>query len=164
MGTVMRHRALVTWTCILTLAVAFIMLRIEWLNRRAGGCLPITEFRNDDPAAGPVTWRTSPFTNEARWREWLGPKDAQDTPVDRPLTPSEQAQMQSDIRKASANNELLTFAQTAGLAQYLLAPILIIASLAVIRIVGLRYGIVPLLVGTIAAALMIYRAYYMSLA
>jgi hypothetical protein len=71
--------------------------------------------------------------------------------------------MLSDIRREQANNTLLDFVGTAGLLQYILAPALAVASIAVIRMKGLRYGLVPLVVAASAGSLMLYRAYFTSL-
>lgn len=148
---------------LLTIAVALIAGRIEWLNARAGWSLPSHEYRDGDPAAGPVAWRQSSVTTEARWRRFNGPKDAAFRPVTRPLTADEQRQVRSDLARTRAGNDLLALVETAGLLQYLLVPVLLGGSVAVLLQGGVRRGGVPLAVAIVAAALMVYRGYYASL-
>ena len=150
-------------TYILALGVAFIMLRIEWLNVEAGSKLPSREYRDGDPAEGCVTWRSSILIDEEMWRRSRGPRDADYQPLSRPLTPAEQIRMRSDIRQAQANNALRDFVGTAGLLQYLLVPLLVIASAWVFRAKGARYALLPLGIAIAAGVLMFYRAYFSSL-
>lgn len=148
---------------LLTIIVAFICLRIESLNIAAGGRLPNREYRDNDPSEGPVEWRHSAITSEADWRRRNGPKDENLNPVDRPLTPAESARMSADIRREQANNSLLDFVGAAGLLQYILVPLLAVASMLVIYVKGVRYGIASLVVAVSAGALIFSRAYFTSL-
>ena len=143
--------------------VAFVALRIEWLNVQAGGLLPNHEYVDGNPAEGCVEWTESPFINEAAWRRSFGPRDADFQPVNRLLTPAENAQMRSDIHRQQASNSVLELLGTVGLAQYLLVPALLVMSIVVIVRDGARRGLPGLVVALAAGVLMIYRSYFSSL-
>jgi len=148
---------------ILAAVVAAIALRIEWLNVQAGGALPSREYFDNNPAEGCVEWRESIFTNEANWRSFFGPRGADGEPLNRPLTSAENAQMRSDIHRQQARNSLRELLETAGLAQYLLVPALLVMSIVVIVRDGPRRGLPPLVMALAAGVLMIYRSYFSSL-
>lgn len=149
----------------LTLCVAFVCARIEILNAAAGGLLPRREYRNSDPSQGLVKWRWCPWTTEERWRLMIGPRDEEGRPVQRALTQEEEEQMRKDVRRAKANNALREFVGTSGLAQYILAPLLIILSIRAI-LSGqrkLRLLAWPTMgIGLAAVSLMFYRGYLTS--
>src|SRR4051794_13225003 len=112
----MRNRRLCIFTYILAACVMFIMLRIEWLNAEAGGVLPNRTHYDNDPSQRVVKWRAMAMSVvESTWRQHNGIDD-------RPLIPTEQAQLDLEIRRQQANNSLRTFVGTIGLLQYLLAP------------------------------------------
>ena len=146
----------------------FIAIRIEMLNSRAGGVLPHREYRNGDPAERVVTWRESPITDEQRWREVRGPRDAEGKPVSRPLTPDEQQQMAWDVARAQAHNTLRSFVETFGMLQCVLAPVLVLMSVFMIHRrrhspVYMWSAVPPLLVGLACNLLLFYREYVTSL-
>jgi len=152
----MRHLRSSIHIYALAAVVAFITLRIEWLNAESGGRLPNREYFNNDPAQVTVKWRAGPPVVESEWRRRNGIDD-------RPLTVAEQSQLDSESRRERANNSLRDFVGSAGLLQYLLAPALVVASLMTIGAKGVRYGIVPLGVGIAAGVMMFWRTYFTSL-
>jgi hypothetical protein len=150
---------------ILALCVASICVYIETLNAVAGGLLPRRDYRNDDPSQGLVKWRLSPIVNEQQWRLWIARRDPQGRPPDRALIPEEREQMLQALRRGRANNALRNFVGTFGLAQYVLAPLLVILSFWVIRRgqPGLRDAAwLTLAIGLAAVSLMLYRGYFTS--
>lgn len=102
-------------------------IRIELLNRIAQ-CLPNRELRDDGT---PVKWRQSLLTSPERWRNMRGPQE-NGAPATRPLSADERAQMESDIKRAIANNELRDLVATWGLGQYLLVPLTVIVALSLL--------------------------------
>ena len=155
----MRHGALVI-LYLLAFVVAFIAARVEYLNAAAGHYLP----RNDPRDVG--KWRTT-FLNEERWRRLYGPRDTAGAPVVRDLTPDERRQMESDIARMDANDRLRDWVRSAGLLQYLLLPILIMATLAATSARLTRRRILAILpiaaVIVFASASLWYRGYFSSL-
>jgi hypothetical protein len=108
----------------------FVCVRIETLNAYCGS-LPNHEWRDGTPASGPVTWRDGPNTSEAMWRKFRLAREHPEYPdyTTRPLTESERQQMQRDISRGRANNELRDFVSSFGLLQYLAIPALIVFSI-----------------------------------
>ena len=152
-------------TYAIALLALLIAVRIEVLNNRAGGMLPNREYRNNDPEQGVVKWRQSIWIDEQMWRRVFLSDENSD---ERPLTPAEQARMEQDIRNARINNELRWFVSSAGLLQYLLAPLVIMLSgrLMLRRPRSLKrilLGALPLAIGIGAGILMLHRAYCTSL-
>ena len=164
----MPHRSLLISTYTLTLVACFICGRIELLNRKAGGLLPRHEYFNGNPDEGLVTWRYSLLTSQERWLPTLGPKDEHGAPVNRPLTAGEQEQMWRDIGRAKSTNALHSFVRSAGLLQYLLAPLTFLMGTALIaRRRDISISVVPAFLPIVAALfcglMMIYRGYLESL-
>jgi hypothetical protein len=105
-------------------------LWMEYLNAAAGSVLPSHEYCNSDPSHGVVKMRYSPIENETEWRSLRGPRDENGMTVRRPLRPEEQAQMEQDVKRALAWNELLGFLRAGGAFFLLLAiPIVFLVSL-----------------------------------
>lgn len=160
-----RRRGRVLLLVVTTAIVGITAVRIEILNRQAGAILPAREFTSD---SGHARWRQSLATNEARWRELHGPRDPDGQPASRALTPTEQAEIATSIRRAQASNTLLGVVSTWGLAQYLLVPATIILAVTVLldpriqrrmRLLAAACACIAIAAGV----LMFYRAYYPSL-
>ncbi len=150
---------------LLLAVVATTAVRIEILNRMAGGRLPNRERRDD---GGIVKWRADLRIDEARWRTTLGPRDESGNPVTRPLTAAEVAQMTDDTRKARANNTLRDVVGTWGLAQYVFAPLAAVLGIQLLFGSGLgraprAMGGVGVIVASAACAVMVVREYFTSL-
>jgi hypothetical protein len=153
----MRHRALCIFSYIVAAAAMSIMLRIEHLNARAGGRLPNREHRDNDPAQANVKWRTSALSVvEQAWRR-------NHANADRPLTRAQQMELDSELRRAQANNALHDFVASAGLLQYLLAPAVVALGIVLIRAKRVRCALLPLAAGIVACVMMLWRGYFSSL-
>lgn len=146
-------------------AVAFAALAfstcvlIEVLNVRAGGYLPATERGG---------WRASPFTSEQRWRQRQSFVRNDPALLTRPLTTVEGADMQLAVREATANNALRDAVGSAGLAQYVIAPVglvLAVLSAADRRLPQARRtaAVACAVASAAACGLMLYRGYFSSL-
>ncbi len=153
----MPGRKLPVLTGVLTVAVALIAVRIEWLNAEAGGRPPSHEYRDGNPEEGLVTWRTSGITTPAAW---LRVYTAGDGKTVEQLSPPERSRMASDIRRALADNALGDFVGTFGLAQYCLVPALAVVAIALGSSRRWWWGVVPLAVAIAAGGAMAYRGYY----
>lgn len=132
----MMNRSVFFAIATLALAVlsAWVCIRIELLNNVCNS-LPNQEWYDGDPTQGPVTWRASHLTNEARWRKFvLFQKHPEYTDYEtRALTENELQSMNESVAKARANNSLLEFVETMGLLQYAMVPAIMTLS-----ILGLR--------------------------
>jgi hypothetical protein len=161
----MRRHFLCISAYLLALTMAFIAVRIEWLNARAGGVLPNREYFDSNPNDGVVEWRYSPFTTEDFWRRNQARTNAESRLrlLNGPLTDTEQRQMYSDVKEARARNDLLDFLESAGLLQYLLVPLVLGISFIVMRVKRRRLAIPPLICAVAAGVLMLYRGYFTSL-
>ncbi len=163
----MRKKIIIT-AYLISLAVLLIAVCIEILNVNAGGILPRTEYRNNNPEQGLVKWRQDPLTYEKIWIRIKGPQDENGTPINRPLTTIEKNQMEKDIKRASAYNTLHGFVSTAGLLQYILVLVLGVFSIVImirkpITAKQIITGIPPLFISILCGILMFYRAYFTSL-
>jgi hypothetical protein len=158
-----RGTRLVIFGYVLAVIAVGIAGTIEWLNFQAGGRLPSREYRDGDPAEGCVTWRTSLATSEAMWRRFRGPRDEQGNPATRLLTAEEDRRMRSEIAWGIANNRLLYFVSTAGLAQYLLIPLLLVAAVALMLRGRRSHAVFLYAVVAVTGFLLWYRAYFPSL-
>jgi len=137
-------------------------VRIEILNVQADNFLP----RKDLPRPANQKWRGSIVTNEERWRRHCLYKEGEER-MHRPLTSEERRDMEETIARYKANNRLHSAVETDGLLQYLLAPIALIASLAVAlskrsrpKRLAARVTMVTSLAGIV---MMFYRGYFTSL-
>jgi hypothetical protein len=87
--------------------------------------------------------------------------------VNRNLTPDERRQMQSDIAKADANDQLRAWVRSAGLLQYMLVPMLVVSTVIALVAKPTRLRIlllVPVLaVVVFATASLWHRRYFSSL-
>ena len=111
-------------TVVIAVVACSTCLRIEILNARAGGVLPNRE---------PGEWRAVSGGMAARsWRtsEALGRSDP--SLATRPLTPAEDRELQSAVRKAQASSDLRDVVGRWGLLQYLLVPGGLLVSLALV--------------------------------
>ena len=139
-------------------------IKIEFYNARIGGFLPRTP--SVSLGANPK-WRKLPWTNERRWRETIGPKDAEGSPVDRPLTAEETKVMHSDIERAVYKNRLRDVVSTWGCLQYpAVLTLLVFGGCALARpgsFAKKTAGAVSLATAGTCGALMVYRGYIVSL-
>ena len=105
-----RRRGVVLACLVLSILAATTCLRIEWLNRQAGGKLPK---RYDGK------WRAM-VASEQKWRD-IEARDTGDvTLTTRPLTPTEQATMRQWVDRHQANADLRDVVGTWGVANYLI--------------------------------------------
>ena len=144
----------------LTISVAVIAVRVEYLNAKLGYYLPRTDPRD----AG--TWR-SRHLNEDRWRHYYGPRDESGTPLYRELTSDKRRQMQYDIAREDTNDRLRSWVSTAGLLQYLLLPCLVVAAIVATASKWSKtrlFAMLPVFVVIVlASASLWYRSYFSSL-
>ena len=154
----MKHPLLIIFGYMIAIVVAAIAIRLEWMNHEAGGILPRTEYRNNDPAEGLVKWRAG-IASEKFWRmSHLGEAEQ-----DRELTPAEHTQMTDDIRRIAANSSLRSAVRTFGFLQYPLVAILVAISIAIMKKSDWRIAMPLCAIALTATILMFYRGYFTSL-
>ncbi len=159
-----RRRAPTVLLSLLLAAIATTAVRIEILNAQAGRILPIRALRDDGT---PGKWRQSVVTDERRWRQLCGPRDAAGEPA-KELTEADRARMQRDIQREISNGSLRDLVESWGLAQYALVPLA--ASMSLFLLFAPRwtpsrrwFGACGLAITGAAAYLMFHRAYLSSL-
>ncbi len=151
---------------LLTLFSTVVCLRVEFLNARCGA-LPNEEWYNGDPANGPVKWRSSIVTTEARWREAvlaLEHPEYEDYAT-RELTDAQRLEMEKTVASMRANNQLRSLVGSWGLLQYLAVPILLVLSVAaLVRRDRSRWLFaVSLVLGLVCGWRVLHLAYFTSL-
>lgn len=137
---------------------------IEYLNYKAGGILPNREYRNNDPAQGPVRWRVA-ITGNLKGLGMASENDANGISSAIP----DKDELERD-RLALANNRLLRAVITLGLPQY---PLLFLSGIAFVLCLvfrpqqNLKIVIctlsVSLLLSSISFVCLLFRDYFGSL-
>jgi hypothetical protein len=134
-------------------------LRIEYMNAEAEYHLP----RRDEEGG---KWRASHAVNEKAWRN-VHLREEAEQHLTRPLTPIEHDRMTISVQRARAKNALRAMVGSWGLLQYLLCPLIIMWSFALVtkmeqsRITHLAWA--PLLLAITCAGFTFYRGYITSL-
>ena len=168
------------WICLATtVVVVHTCVQIEWWNYRAGGILP-----KDTRGPGNPKWREAAarsiranFQHRIKMQEYdriIAERGrvtaAEEVALEtnpRPLTVTEQNELQRELDQRHTNSTLLSWVQTGGLAQYVLAPFAFVVSLVLlIRAATWRgrlgCGLLGVLSGGAIGA-MLYRGYFTSL-
>ncbi|MCK6474918.1 MAG: hypothetical protein L6R28_24630 [Planctomycetes bacterium] len=155
-------RKLAVTTILLALFVAFVAIRIEYLNCKVGGILPRSDYRYDNPEAGLPKWRSRLDVTEENWRMM----HLREEEEGRTLSDAERREMMDDIERSKANNVLRDFVGSFGLLQYPLVLLLVVLSISLLwaKERNLKFLACPCLaVAFYAGSVAIYRGYFTSL-
>jgi hypothetical protein len=107
---------------LVTAWIAFVPVRVEVFNQR----MPVG-WRM--PCVGGGEWRSNPFIDEASWRKLKLSSSGDPMWETRALTPSEAAAMRAEVADAKANDACRDWVASAGLLQYILAPVVFFVGL-----------------------------------
>jgi hypothetical protein len=139
---------------VLALLVAFIAIRIEWLNHANRSPLPWPEDQT------PRKWRYATAT-EDYWRRLVN-----EPPVVGELTEAQRAELQQYLDEANLENALHNWVSI-GMLQYLLIPALILSIVTVLAEKRSKRTFLlmalPMVIALFAAASLWHRAYFSSM-